>query len=58
MRCRKYGWSANGGKKERIRVIFECSSYLEEDNKIKDEVRIILFYALQEQLKNLIAEGS
>lgn len=39
--------------KDGIKVIIECPVYLDEDSKLKDEVRIILLNALQEHLKKI-----
>lgn len=38
-------------KKGELKVIIECRDDFDEDNKIKDEVRLILSNALQEYLK-------
>ena len=37
--------------KNGLKVIIECPVYSNEDSKIKDEVKVILFNALKEQLK-------
>lgn len=41
-------------KKGDMKVIIECPGYSDEDNKIKDEVRVILHGALQEYLKKIL----
>lgn len=40
-------------KKGGMKVIIECPDYSDEDDKIKDEVRLILVNALQEHLKKI-----
>ncbi len=40
-------------KKGGMKVIIECPDYSAEDDKIKDEVRLILVNALQEHLKKI-----
>lgn len=40
-------------KKGGMKVIIECPDYSDEDDKIKNEVRLILVNALQEHLKKI-----